>query len=136
MAVAWRRTIWAAVLAGLSLHSLPCSAQGADRWLGHDKALHFAVGAGLAAGGYGAASLVTRKRAPRVFIGLTLGIGASALKEGRDRRTGGDPSWKDFTAGVLGSITGTAISWFVDRAADGQPRPAAAGQPHPATAAR
>jgi putative lipoprotein len=98
------------------------TAQPADRWTGTDKALHFGVAAVLSAGSYGGSAWLWDDRKPRLIAGLSAGIGASAAKEWRDRHTGGDPSWKDFTAGVLGTAVGTTLAWLVDRAVSRQPR--------------
>ena len=86
----------------------------ADDWWGRDKALHFGVSAGLAAGGYtvGAAAFDARWKA------LALGGGVSAAagigKEALDLTGYGDPSWKDLTWDAIGIVTGLALAWTVD----------------------
>jgi uncharacterized protein YfiM (DUF2279 family) len=80
-------------LSMMTLLLLAATAAGAsaqdDRWLGRDKGLHFAAGAAVGFGGYFAGSLVFHGRAPRVAVGLSLGLGAGAAKELRDRRAPG-----------------------------------------------
>jgi putative lipoprotein len=93
----------------------PAHVQAQDRWLGRDKALHVALGAGIAGAAYAGTSLFTDSRKPRIVVGVTFGLAASAAKEVRDRRGAGDPSWKDFTMGALGSLAGTTVAWLIDR---------------------
>ena len=90
-------------------------AQHADSWTGRDKALHLSAGSVLAGGGYALASLKLDEREKRVVTGLGLSLGASAAKELYDRRSGGDPSWRDFTWGAAGAATGVTVAWLVDR---------------------
>lgn len=87
-----------------------------DPWWGRDKALHFSVSVGLAAGSYGASSLVLDKRWQRAATagGFTLTLGAA--KEGWDATGHGDPSWKDFTWDVAGAAVGTGLALLVDLA--------------------
>jgi uncharacterized protein YfiM (DUF2279 family) len=91
------------------------SAQAADPWIGRDKALHLGAGSTLAAGGYALGALKLEEREKRIAAGLGLSLGASAAKELYDRRTGGDPSWRDFTWGAAGAATGATIAWLIDR---------------------
>ena len=88
----------------------------ADSWLGPDKLKHYVAGAGIAAAGYGASALAFERREPRVGAGLTVAVGAGAVKEWRDRSHAGTPSWRDFTWSALGAATGVTLSWLVDRA--------------------
>jgi putative lipoprotein len=92
-------------------------AQDNDPWIARDKALHFDVSAGIAAGGYGvSAGWVVDARWKALAIGGGLAIAAGAGKELLDATHvfGGDPSWKDFTWDVVGTIAGLAIAWGMD----------------------
>ncbi len=85
-----------------------------DPWLGTDKALHFGVSAGIAAGSYAASAAVLEARGHALLLagGVTLAVGAG--KEALDLAGFGDPSWKDFVADVAGTIVGLAVAWSVD----------------------
>jgi putative lipoprotein len=102
----------------LDLAARPCRASGrddADPWWGKDKALHFSASALIAADGYAAASLVSKREAVRVGAGSLLALAAGVAKEVYDTYAGGDPSPRDLTWDVVGAATGTALSWLVDR---------------------
>ena len=114
-------TTWVLLPVFVGTLAAPAAGQSADRWTGRDKALHFVVGAGLAGGAYAGTALVSESRTPRVVVGLTIGIGANAAKEVKDRRSAGDPSWKDFVVGALGAAAGTTFAWAIDRAVSHQP---------------
>ena len=103
----------AAVLA-LMLAASSARAADPDPWLGNDKALHFGVSAGIAAGSYAASAslLEARGHALLVASGVTLAIGTG--KELLDLAGFGDPSWKDFVADVAGTVAGLALAWSVD----------------------
>jgi putative lipoprotein len=92
-------------------------AQNNDPWIARDKALHFDVSAGIAAGGYGvSAGWVVDARWKALAIGGGLALAAGASKELLDATHvfGGDPSWRDFTWDVIGTIAGLAIAWGMD----------------------
>jgi putative lipoprotein len=100
----------------LHLAARPCQARDdADPWWGKDKALHFSATALIAADGYAAASLVSKREAVRAGVGSLLAVTAGAAKEVYDRYAGGDPSLRDLTWDVVGAATGTVLSWIVDR---------------------
>jgi putative lipoprotein len=106
----------ALVLAGLTLSST-ARAQDADPWFARDKALHFDVSAGIAAVGYGvSAGWLVDARWKALAIGGGVALAAGAGKELLDAThvLGGDPSWKDFTWDVIGTVAGLAIAWGVD----------------------
>jgi putative lipoprotein len=91
-------------------------AEERDPWFGHDKALHFGASFILAGGGYGGAALLTRRTELRAATGAGLALSAGIAKELLyDRYYGGDPSWRDFTWDVVGTATGVAVSWLIDR---------------------
>lgn len=85
-----------------------------DPWFGKDKALHFGVSAGIAAGAYGISSTFVTPRYGRLLIGGGVAIAAGAGKELLDMTGFGDPSWKDFTWDVIGTVVGLGLAWSVD----------------------
>lgn len=105
-----------------------------DPWFGRDKALHFVAGAAFAAGGYALGSVASDRRDRRIVFGISLGIGAGAAKELRDRKAAGDPSWRDFAWTAAGAVAGVGASWLIDRAGDGAGAPSAPA-PRPLIAA-
>jgi len=104
--------------AALALGFAPAAAaQDADPWIARDKALHFDVSAGLAAVGYGvSAGWLVDARWKALAIGGGVALAAGAGKELLDatHAFGGDPSWRDFTWDVLGTVAGLAIAWGMD----------------------
>ena len=98
----------------LSLAAHPAAASDPDPWFGPDKALHFGVSVGLAAGGYAALSPWLDSRAQRALGGATLSLTLGASKELWDLAGHGDPSWRDFTWDVLGTAVGVALALSVD----------------------
>ncbi len=115
------RAVWASAAAacGLVAYTLvtaaPARAQAPDRWLGRDKALHFGVSAALAGGGYAATAALTPAERPRLWVGGGVALGAGVVKEIADRYTGGTPSWRDLGWDALGTATGLAVAWLLDR---------------------
>jgi putative lipoprotein len=106
----------ALVLTGLTMSSAAW-AQDADPWFARDKALHFDVSAGIAAAGYGvSAGWLVDARWKALVIGGGVALAAGAGKELLDAThvLGGDPSWKDFTWDLIGTVAGLAIAWGVD----------------------
>lgn len=108
----------ALVVATLTL-TLPraARAQDADPWFSRDKALHFDVSAGIAAAAYGvSAGWLVDARWKALAIGGGVALAAGAGKELLDAThvLGGDPSWRDFTWDVIGTVAGLAIAWGVD----------------------
>ncbi len=110
------------LLLGLVLLTLSprVRAQSADSdpWIARDKALHFDVTAGIAAATYGitAGWIAPDARWKALAIGGGVALAAGAGKELLDATHvfGGDPSWKDFTWDVVGTIAGLAIAWGMD----------------------
>jgi len=90
------------------------SASEADPWFGPDKALHFSLSVALAAGGYAASSAFLDTRGERALAGGTFSLTLGAGKELWDLSGHGDPSWRDFTWDVLGSVIGVALAAGVD----------------------
>jgi putative lipoprotein len=100
----------------LALAMLPraAAASDADPWFGPDKALHFGVSLGLAAGGYAAASPWLEKRTERALVGGAFSLTLGAGKELWDLAGHGDPSWRDFTWDVIGTAAGLAVAVGID----------------------
>jgi putative lipoprotein len=91
-----------------------------DPWFARDKALHFDVSAGIAAAAYGvSAGWLVDARWKSLAIGGGVAVGAGAAKELLDLAGLGDPSWKDFTWDVIGTVAGLAIAWGIDLALGG-----------------
>src|SRR6478609_6109561 len=103
-----------ALACALLLVTLPAAASDPDPWFGPDKALHFGVSAGLAAGGYAALSPWLDSRAERAVGGAAFSLTLGAGKELWDLTGHGDPSWRDFTWDVLGTAVGVALALGVD----------------------
>ena len=75
------------------------------------------MSAGIAAAGYGiSAGWLVDARWKALAIGGGLALAAGTGKELLDLThvTGGDPSWKDFTWDVIGTVAGLAIAWGMD----------------------
>jgi putative lipoprotein len=112
-----RRFLPVVVAILLASVATPARAQDDDPWLSRDKALHFDVSAGLAAAGYGiSAGWLVDARWKAIAIGGGVALAAGAGKELVDATHvfGGDPSWKDFTWDVIGTVAGLAIAWGID----------------------
>lgn len=86
-----------------------------DEWFGADKALHFGASAGLAVGGYAASALVFEDRSARLAVGASLALTLGVAKELNDLAGHGNPSWKDLAWDVVGTVTGLAVAYVVDR---------------------
>ncbi len=86
-----------------------------DEWLGRDKAGHFVASAAIAAGGYGLGALLWDGRGARALSGASLALAAGIGKELYDLGGHGDPSLRDLTWDVAGTLTGVALAWAVDR---------------------
>jgi putative lipoprotein len=101
----------------------------ADPWFGKDKALHFGISAGIAGVMYAGAAtqLDARYKSLLVAGGVTIAIGAG--KELYDLSGHGDPSWRDFTWDVIGTIVGLGVAWGIDLLVRGT------GDAHPPLAA-
>jgi uncharacterized protein YfiM (DUF2279 family) len=119
-----RAVIFAVGVAGVVLTAAGAAAQ--DRWFAPDKALHFAAGAALGAGGYALGSMAFDGRDRRVAVGLSIGIGAGAAKELRDRGSGGTASWRDLAWTAGGAGLGVTTAWLIDRASYRREAPAPA----------
>jgi putative lipoprotein len=115
-----RRATIALVLAA-TLSARPVRAADADPWLGQDKALHFAVSAGIAAGGYAAGAALFDGRGKALLFGGGLAAAAGIAKETADLAGLGDPSWRDLAWDGIGLVTGLAVAWGLDLLIRGVP---------------
>lgn len=97
-----------------ALAAPPARAADDDPWFGPDKALHFGVSAGIAAGGYAAGAALFESRGHALLLGGGLAAGAGIAKETADLAGLGDPSWKDLAWDGIGLITGLAVAWGLD----------------------
>ena len=103
-----------ATVAAIALSSKKARAADPDPWFGPDKALHFGVSVGLAAGGYGASAFVLREPWQRAVAGAGFSLTLGAGKELYDLSGHGDPSWRDFTWDVVGTAVGVGIALLID----------------------
>ena len=103
-----------ALALALSLASRSAAASSPDPWFGPDKALHFGVSLGLAAGGYAASSPWLDRPGERALVGGAFSLTLGAGKELWDLAGHGDPSWRDFTWDVLGTAAGVALALGID----------------------
>jgi putative lipoprotein len=105
-----------AIAAALTLSPATARAADPDPWFGPDKALHFGVSVGLAAGGYGVSAVVLDEKWQRALAGAGFSLTLGAGKELYDLTGHGDASWKDFTWDVVGTAVGVGIALLVDTA--------------------
>jgi putative lipoprotein len=110
----WRRAVQGTALVGALIVAAP-PASARDLWLARDKALHFGVTFTLAGGGYLAAAPLRQPPVVRLGMVATLVMATGIGKEMRDRTSGGDPSLRDLTWDALGTATGLAVGWLIDR---------------------
>jgi putative lipoprotein len=103
-----------AVACALAAGSARAQTADPDPWFGKDKALHFAGSVGLASVIYASAATELDARWPPLVIagGATIAIGGG--KELFDMGGRGDPSWRDFTWDVIGTIVGLGLAWGID----------------------
>ena len=85
-----------------------------DPWFGHDKALHFAATATIAAGGYTVGAFVFDARGHAMILGASLALTVGIAKEALDLTGFGDPSWRDLTWDGIGTVAGVASAWAID----------------------
>lgn len=100
----------------LAPHAARAAPPDPDPWFGPDKAAHFTLSAFIGAGGYGTTALFDDRLAARIAFGTGLGVVVGAGKELWDLTGHGDPSWKDFTWDVIGSVVGVGIAVTIDLA--------------------
>lgn len=108
-----------AAIIALALLARPARASDPDPWFARDKALHFGISAGLAAGTYAGAAALFESRGHALLAagGVTLAVGAG--KEIADLAGYGTPSWKDFAWDVAGTLVGLGVAWGIDLALRG-----------------
>jgi uncharacterized protein YfiM (DUF2279 family) len=100
--------------------ALPKDAPTRDRWLAPDKAEH--VAASFVAGGvvYLMAAndfgVEKPERRAAIAFGFAVGLGAGKELVWDLAFHNGDPSWKDFTADVVGATLSVGLCYLIDRA--------------------
>jgi putative lipoprotein len=111
------------VAAALAL-ALPARAmaQAVDPWFGPDKALHFGISAGLAAGGYGLGSALQGSVPDRLLLGAGVALAGGVGKELMDLAIAGQPSWRDLAWDAMGTATGLLVAWTIDELLAPRPR--------------
>jgi putative lipoprotein len=107
--------LWLSLLAPLSVRGGAPGLASQDDWLGQDKLLHFSVSVGLAGAGYTGGALLFEAPQARWLTGAGVALGMGLGKEIHDAGRGGFFSFKDLTWDVLGTGTGLALSWAVER---------------------
>ena len=121
-----RASSWAAAPFAAALLLAPAPTRAAppdpDPWFGPDKALHFTVSGLVAGGGYGMTAIFSDRVATRIAFGAGLGLAVGAGKEVWDLSGHGDPSWRDFTWDVIGTVFGVGIAVTIDLATRGPAR--------------
>jgi putative lipoprotein len=118
----------ATLVAWASIFAIAESAHAADPdpFFAPDKALHFAVSAGIAGGAYGMTTALTDDRWKAFALGGGAALAVGAVKEAYDATGPGDPSWKDFAWDAIGAAVGLAIAWGIDAAVQGKVPPMSA----------
>ena len=102
-------------LVPLSVRAQVTETRGRDDWFARDKALHYGVSAGLATAGYVSGAFLFESSEARLLTGAGVALSAGVAKEVYDAGRGSFFSWKDLTWDVLGTASGLAVSWAVDR---------------------
>lgn len=90
-----------------------------DPWFGRDKVFHFGASAVIAAETYGITAAFSDTRAVRLAVGGGVALAAGTAKELYDLAGYGDPSWRDFTWDVIGTVAGLALAYGIDLAVAG-----------------
>lgn len=125
------RLSWPRLLVLLCLSIPPAArAQSGDEWLGPDKARHFGACFVLSGVGYGGGALLFEAPEARWLTGAGLAMGAGVGKELYDSHRGGLFSLKDLAWDAVGTASGLAVSYLVDRLVFGRPGP---GEPQGAS---
>jgi putative lipoprotein len=106
---------WQVLLLVLLLGRPAWAASSGDAWVSPDKAKHFGVTLGLAGLGYGGGALLFETPRARLLSGAGLAMGVGLGKELYDLGRGGRFSGKDLVWDALGTATGLALSWLVER---------------------
>ncbi len=86
-----------------------------DPWFAPDKGLHFGVSLALSAGAYAASVPWLERPAFRAVFVVSVAMTRGLAKEGWDATGRGDPSLRDLTWDLAGSLSGAAIAWGIDR---------------------
>ena len=109
--------LYLTLVIGAASSAYPAAARAdGDRWFGPDKALHFGVSSGLAAGSYAGAAfwLDPPWQRAAVAVGFTLSLGVA--KEVYDATTHGDASLRDLTWDAIGCAVTVGLAYLIDNA--------------------
>ncbi|GHG63281.1 hypothetical protein [Comamonas sp. JC664] len=96
-------------------------AASGDEWFGPDKPKHFAACFVLAGAGYGGGALLFDEPYARWLTGAGLAMGVGVAKELYDLGRGTTFSTKDLAWDAIGTASGLAVSYVVDRLLFGGP---------------
>ncbi|HVX40410.1 MAG TPA: hypothetical protein VHB25_12635 [Gemmatimonadaceae bacterium] len=80
-----------------------------DRWLAPDKAKHFFMAAFVQSVSFGALRTAGASRRTGLAGAAAVTAAVSIGKELYDRRSGGDPSWKDLAWDAAGLLVASAM---------------------------
>jgi len=126
MSPALRRGCSAPGIALLVAAAVVTTGAPAGASLPRDKVLHLQVSAGLAAGGYLGAALITEDRPLRAGLGFGAAVLVGGAKELADAAGLGHPSAGDMLWNIVGAALGAGLAWWLDRPPRA-PRPLLAG---------
>jgi putative lipoprotein len=109
-----RRLAIAALFVIVTLGASSARAADPDPWFAADKAAHFGVSTGIAAGSYAGAACLFDARGHALLAagGFTILVGVG--KETADLAGLGSPSWKDLAWDGVGMVAGLAVAWGID----------------------
>jgi putative lipoprotein len=102
------------ILLALLLLALPSCARADDAWTGRDQKLHFGMSAAIALSSYAASGVWTDRPGYRFLAGSSLALAAGAGKELWDAAGHGDPSLKDISWDLVGTLTGAGLALGID----------------------
>lgn len=91
------------------LFSLHLGTPSGDRWFAPDKAKHFFTAALVQSASFSAFRGMGMARTPSLVGASVITSAVSIGKELHDRRTGGDPSFKDLAWDGAGLVAATAL---------------------------
>jgi putative lipoprotein len=77
--------------------------------------LHFSSSFFLAGDSYAISAPLTKRESLRLVAAASVALSAGIAKEVYDKYSGGDASMRDLTWDILGTATGTFVSWLLDR---------------------
>ena len=110
-----RRTAAARILVLCGALGPAAARAQSDPWFAQDKALHYGVSTGLAAGGYAGSAFVLERPASRAAAAAGASLVVGLGKELHDEHARGAFSFRDLTWDALGALTGAGVGYLVDR---------------------